>query len=75
MKILFVKLTKYRGLYWKKEGVILIDSRLKGEEWLEVLIHEALHAADWSKSEKKVTKTAKKMARMLYKTLKQRLGV
>lgn len=74
MKILFLKLAKYRGIYYKKEGVILIDSRLKGEERLEVLIHEALHAANYSKSEKKVTKTAKKVARMLYKTLKRRLG-
>lgn len=68
MKILFVKLKGARGMCFKN-GVILIDSRLKGEELFEVLVHEALHHANWSKKEKKIAKTARKIARVLNSAL------
>lgn len=46
---------------------IKIQSGLKGEELLEVLIHEALHACAWNLDEDAVTVTAEDIARMLWK--------
>ncbi len=34
---------------------------------LETLIHECLHASDWSKSEEKVTRIARETARLLWR--------
>ena len=44
---------------------IRVLSSLTGEERLEVLIHEMLHAADWHRSEEWVDQTAKDLARAL----------
>lgn len=44
---------------------VRILSGLRGEERLEVLIHEMLHAADWHRSEEWVNEVAKDISRAL----------
>lgn len=46
---------------------IEIDSRLEGEEELEVLIHEMGHATNWPLSEEHITQQSKDMARVLWR--------
>jgi hypothetical protein len=46
---------------------IRIRSSLKGEELLEVICHETLHAADWHKDESWVTQVAADLAKILTK--------
>lgn len=48
-----------------KNKSVRVLSGLRGEERLEVLLHEMLHAADWHRSEEWVSETAKDMARAL----------
>ena len=49
---------------------LFVAENLRGEHWLEVHIHEALHACCWDLSEDAVTETARDIARFL-----TRLGV
>jgi hypothetical protein len=52
----------------KKGKEIRINSRLRGQEKLETLIHELLHAGNWfHRSEEAVTQEARDMARVLWK--------
>ena len=44
---------------------IIVDSRLHGERELDVILHELLHAADWSKDEEWVDSLASDLARIL----------
>lgn len=46
---------------------IYIDPKLVDEEELEVNIHEAMHALDWTKDEHYVTEHAKELARYLWR--------
>lgn len=46
---------------------IRIDNRLRGQEQLEVYIHEAMHAIDWKLDEEHVTTSSHDLARMLWK--------
>ena len=46
---------------------IRILSTLKGEERLEILLHEMLHAADWNQDEEWVNDTARDMAKAVTK--------
>lgn len=46
---------------------IWIDSSLKGQHQLEILIHEMLHACDWRADEEIITQQARDMARVLTK--------
>ena len=46
---------------------ILVDSRLKGKDRLDVLIHEMLHAHHRQLSEEAVTQTASDIAEVLWK--------
>ena len=46
---------------------IRIDSRLRGERELEVILHECRHAADWGQSEEYVTEEARDVARILWR--------
>lgn len=48
-----------------KSKEIRILSKLRGEERLEVLIHEMLHASDWHRSEEWVAETSRDMARVI----------
>jgi hypothetical protein len=66
---------KYQLILEELDGVCAVD----GENWLiavrdlktrvglETLIHEMLHACDWSVAEEKVEQTAKDMARLLWR--------
>ena len=53
---------------------IRIDSRLKGEHQLEILIHECRHAADWSRDEEYIAAEARDLARVLWKLGYRRAG-
>ena len=46
---------------------IRIDTRLKDEERLEVIIHECLHAADWTKDEEFIEAEARDIAKILWR--------
>lgn len=46
---------------------ILIDSRLKDREQLEVVLHELLHAVDWHQSEEAISRQAADISRVLWK--------
>ena len=47
--------------YW-----LVVGRNLKTRVGLETLIHEMLHACDWSASEEKVGRVAKDMTRLLW---------
>lgn len=46
---------------------IRIDDSLQDEKELEIILHECLHAVDWSKDESWVATTAEDVARALWK--------
>ena len=46
---------------------IVVDSRLRGEHRLEVIIHELRHAADWGRDEGFVDQESKDLARVLWR--------
>ena len=48
--------------YW-----LIVERDLNKKVGLETAIHEALHAGAWSKSEKVVERTARDMARFLWR--------
>jgi len=54
------------GLAWKEDGVIEIDSRLKGVERLETLVHEIIHIQNPRWAEIKVQGHAKQIAKILF---------
>jgi len=49
---------------------IQVLKRLKGEELLEVLLHEAIHACVWDLDEEAVAELAADIARMIWKECK-----
>lgn len=51
----------------KPSKEIRVDSRLTGEERLEVVIHEVIHAALWHLDEEYVEATARDLARILWR--------
>lgn len=56
------------GLACKEDNTIEIDPRIATErERLRVVIHEALHLADWAMSERKVDNRSRKIADVLWK--------
>lgn len=55
------------GLACKSDNTIEIDPNLWPQKRLEVVIHEALHLADWSMSERKVKYRAKYIADVLWR--------
>jgi len=50
-----------------KNKAIWIDKRLKGEHELEILLHEMMHACDWQKDEEFIGRSAKDIARALWR--------
>ena len=70
-ELVFRKLSDCRGACDDPNKVgkkIQIDSDLSGEEELEVLIHEMLHAGNWlHRSEESVTREADEMSRVLWR--------
>lgn len=51
----------------KPHKEIRVDSRLKDQELLEVLLHEMLHAVDWHQSEEIIASQAHDIAKVLWK--------
>jgi hypothetical protein len=51
----------------KPRKEILIDSRLKDLEQLEILLHEMLHAVDWHQSEEIIASQAHDISAVLWK--------
>jgi hypothetical protein len=67
-----VKFTRLRGqndgyCYDPENRRILIHNKLTPKRELEVVIHEALHAADWHKDESWVKVVAKELSQMLWR--------
>jgi len=50
---------------------ILISNKLKGQELVEIIIHEMLHASMWIVSEETVDQTAKDISKALIIILKE----
>ena len=46
---------------------IVVDSRLTGEQRLDVILHECLHAADWRADEDYIEEQARDLARVLWR--------
>lgn len=46
---------------------ITVDVRLRGEEELEVIVHELTHAAHWDMTEEAVESFARDVARVLWR--------
>lgn len=64
------KMGKWRGHCDSPETPnkkIKISSALKDEEFLEVLIHEILHAGMWQIDEEEVATISEDLARIIYK--------
>lgn len=64
------KLNKYHGLCdapWRKRKKITIKDNLSERRELEALIHEMLHACDFSKSEEWVQQAGKDISTVLWK--------
>lgn len=55
------------GLACKAKNTIEIDPNLWPRKELEVLVHEALHLADWPMSEQKVKYRAKYISDVLWR--------
>ena len=65
----FTPLTSVRGWCFSPSTPnkeIQIDSKLRGEEKLEVILHETLHAACWWLDEEHVSQLAKDQAKILF---------
>lgn len=54
------------GQAWKGEGWIEIDPRQKSKTYLNTLIHEAMHLLEPDWSESRVTRTANKLAALIW---------
>ena len=64
--IVVKKLRYKRGYYYPDEKKIEIDSRLQGEEQLEIYIHEYLHHLQPYLDEDEVGKVSQEMAKYLF---------
>lgn len=60
------KKSDHYGFCEKHKRLIQIQKGLSDKLEMDTLIHEALHACDWSKSEQNVNQTATDIANMLY---------
>lgn len=57
---------KAHGLAWKDENIIEIDSRIKGFDLLETIIHEVNHIQNKKWSEIMVQGKSKQLAEILW---------
>ncbi len=56
------------GLACKAANTIELDPRIKGaKERLRVIVHEALHLADWKAPERKVDRVSREITEVLWK--------
>lgn len=62
---------KIQGLWDEEERTITIDEDLKGQEFVEVLLHEVLHAECPSLSEDAVKRTADSQTRALWNVMRR----
>lgn len=60
------------GCYWDGEGLIEINPRLEPKERFGTLLHECLHHYMPWWSERKVTRTANQMTKLLWPIVKSR---
>lgn len=61
--------TDQEGEAWRRRdgtGELRVLRSLQGQRELEVLLHEALHAALWDLDEEVVTETAEDLSRLLW---------
>lgn len=58
----------------KQAKTIRVLNSLKGEERLDTVIHEALHAAHWDLAEDAVNQTATDLAKLLWRLGYRRAG-
>ena len=56
------------------EGHLSIDPALKGKEYLNTILHEALHGCLWDLSEEAIDETAASLAGLLWKLSYRRRG-
>jgi hypothetical protein len=77
IKVIHRKLGKEQasGLAYKEDRIIHIDSRLKGKEWLEVLIHEVLHCQNPTWSEIKIIGHSKEMSDIIWEETLNKIGI
>jgi hypothetical protein len=66
---------KAHGQAYKDEGVIEIDSRLKGWEHLDTVIHEILHCQNKRWSEAKIIGHSNEMSQLLWDLGYRRIDV
>ena len=66
VKIVTRKLGRERAYGLQEPGLLQIDSRLTGKRRLTILIHESLHEVFPGMSEYQVTRTAPKLASILW---------
>ena len=76
IKIIYRKLGKEQasGLAYKEDRLIHLDSRLKGKEWLEVLIHEVLHIQNPTWSEIKIIGHSRELSEIVFNEAVKKLG-
>lgn len=55
------------GLACKADNTVEIDPNISPRKFQEVVVHEALHLADWEATERKVKYRAKYIADVLWK--------
>jgi hypothetical protein len=69
IKVQYRKLFREGVVGWAHHGenLIEIDERLKGKQFLEILIHEIMHLQTPKWSEEEVTRKAHEMANILWK--------
>ena len=68
IEIVFKKLGRWKadGLAWNEDNVIEIDSRLKGFELLETIVHEIMHIQNPKWGEIKIQGHSKQIAELLW---------
>lgn len=78
IKIVEKKLGKEGVWGWAERegdvGIVALDPRMDSKRYLEVLIHEILHTFDMEDSESRVDKSARILARELWKKGFRRLA-
>lgn len=66
IRIVEKKLKDDHGIAYRDEPLIEIDPRQRRKQFLNTLVHELIHKADYSMSEKQVRKIARVIADHLW---------
>ena len=59
------------GVYGDGQPKLIVDSRLRGVELLEFLIHELLHVSFYGLAEEAISETANDLAALIWKHLEE----